>query len=838
MSLKKYTPIIVAVAAWAVCATTHAQGILPGGKTIGERLDNLGKSVFGSPKTESPAKPSAAGTSDQSADDESAIADNYAQTDPYQKTTRAGTNRVQIYRTDGTPRSSTVSSSGTQNLPYSNGSSIPRVSMPSRQSAAANDNDSILDPNTYAPNAAKRTANSPRAMSADQTDSRPIIAKPLHERLSQTRESAFGTANSSSSSTTASDSTDAPTKTTRTPTPARRPTTATPSVSDDVPSEPAVAPTPRSVRSSVGGSVSNPTARPTPAKRPTVTEDANRAVGRPVIVQRALPQQSGQRQANPDEDDVANDSSDSSKSDASAPAGKVAAGKTSGRSGAEDGVLFTRRGPALSVETIGPRKISVGKESAYEVSLINSGDVGAEEVVVFVSLPEWAEVLGAEASAGATQLAAAGQANAPFVWKVGQIEAKSKEKLVLRIVPRQSRPFDLAVRWDYRPIASQAMIEVQEPKLEMRLEGPREVFYGKKETYRLKLLNSGTGGAEGLSIKLTPEGAGDNSPATYQLGALNAGEDRTIEVELTAKQAGTLAIQVEAKGEAGIHAELSEKVLVRRAGMDIAVDGPRLQYVGANANYTIRVRNPGNAPAKNVTFVAALPVGVKYLGGIETAQADANSNKVEWTLDNLNPETEQVFNMKCALGSQGPTRIDVAVTAEDDISALAGVSTNVEAVAKLALDVSDPSGPILVGDETIYEVRIRNRGTKDAENVEVVGYFSRGIEPTNAEGASHRIQPGQISFSPIPTLAPGTETVLKIFAKANNPGNHVFRAEVHCKSIGSRLVTEKNTLYYQDALAARDAAPAASSPAPAPAANPNNKEPEQQLDRYGRPMRR
>ena len=69
----------------------------------------------------------------------------------------------------------------------------------------------------------------------------------------------------------------------------------------------------------------------------------------------------------------------------------------------------------------------------------------------------------------------------PCRWVLGRIEARSKEKLALKIIPKQSKPFELAVRWDFKPAPSQAMIEVQEPKLTMRLDGPREVLFGKRE---------------------------------------------------------------------------------------------------------------------------------------------------------------------------------------------------------------------------------------------------------------------------------------------------------------------------------------------------------------------
>ena len=86
----------------------------------------------------------------------------------------------------------------------------------------------------------------------------------------------------------------------------------------------------------------------------------------------------------------------------------------------------------------------------------------------------------------------------------GRLAANGKERLVLRIIPRESKPFDLAVRWDYKPVASQAMIEVQEPKVAMRLEGPREVHYGRREVFTLKLANTGTGDAENVVVALTP----------------------------------------------------------------------------------------------------------------------------------------------------------------------------------------------------------------------------------------------------------------------------------------------------------------------------------------------
>jgi uncharacterized repeat protein (TIGR01451 family) len=131
---------------------------------------------------------------------------------------------------------------------------------------------------------------------------------------------------------------------------------------------------------------------------------------------------------------------------------------------------------------------------------------------------------------------------------------------------------------------------------------------------------------------------------------------------------------------------------------------------------------------------------------------------------------------------------------------------------------------LAVGEEMIYEVHIRNRGTKAAENVDVAGFFSNGIEPVSAQGGQSELASGQVVFRPIPAIAPGTEVVLKIKARAELAGNHVFRAEVNCSSVGAKLASEETTMFYGDSRIANrpsarsnsGGAPVQSAPNPAP----------------------
>ena len=496
---------------------------------------------------------------------------------------------------------------------------------------------------------------------------------------------------------------------------------------------------------------------------------------------------------------------------------RLAAAKPASDAAQEPSVLINRKSPLLTVETIGPRKIVVGKEAAYEVLLQNSGEVAAEGVTVTVSLPDWAEVAGAAASTGEVRPMEQDRHD-PCRWTLGRIEARSKEKLALKIVPRQSKPFELAVHWDFKQAASHAMIEVQEPKLTMRLDGPREVLFGKREMYKLKLGNSGNGPAENVLLTLMPLNTGDAHAVTHRLGTLNAGDERSIEVELTARQAGNITIRVAAGGDDGARVELAEHVLVHRAALQIDVNGPAVQYVGTPAHYKIHLRNPGDAPAKNLKLTAKLPMGVKFLSGSDgaTSEAAVEGGKVRWTVEQLQPGEQRTLEMKCTLALSGGNRLEIASTADDDLVAEAEATTRVEAMADLRLEVKDPDGPVPVGSDATYELHLRNRGTKAAENVEVLAYFSNGVEPISADGDTHRISPGQVVFDLIPAVPPAAELVLTIKAKATVAGNHVFRAEVHCKALGTRLLHEEVTHYYQDSPSLQQVTAARQVPLPLP----------------------
>jgi uncharacterized repeat protein (TIGR01451 family) len=493
-----------------------------------------------------------------------------------------------------------------------------------------------------------------------------------------------------------------------------------------------------------------------------------------------------------------------------------------------DSLSLSRQSPLIGVETTGPRSVTIGKEAAYTITVANAGEVAAQDVSISIKIPGWTEVVGTKVSSGAASPVLE-QRNEPLVWRLPRIEARSKEQLSVRLVPHESKPFDLAVQWSCSPVASQAMVEVKEPKLAMTLDGPSEVVYGQSKVYRLTMTNPGTGDAENVVLFLAPVDGSNATPTRHEVGIIRAGQNKPVEVELAARQAGTLSVKAVAVADGQLRAEVAEDILVRRAGLKAVITGPELKFAGTPSNYTIVVTNPGNAPAENVSLAAILPAGAKFVSSANGQFAE-RENKVVWNLPTLRPGVEQEVEFRCTLNAPGANRVQVLATAPNDLSDSMAAITNVEALADLKLEVIDPPGPLAVGEEMLYEVHIRNRGTKAAENVEVAGFFSNGVEPVSAQGGQHEVAPGQVTFRPITAIAAGAEVVLKIKARADLAGTHVFRAEVNCQSMGAKLASEETTMFYGDGhtparVAARPAstpsglqtAPGDSSGTPAPA---------------------
>lgn len=450
--------------------------------------------------------------------------------------------------------------------------------------------------------------------------------------------------------------------------------------------------------------------------------------------------------------------------------------------------------PVISATVKGPKKLVLGRSATYTVDVHNKGQAAASELSVTVTLPEWASVERALAPAGQNAVAVEGG----LEWQIDRLQSGATAQLKLDLVPRERRPIELGVRWSCVAAESQLSVEVHEPRLQLSLAGPRQVEFGQKQVYTLTLVNSGDGEATQVSIQLLPLSPKDPLPGTFVVGTLPAGASKAVELELLARQSGTVEIRALATSAEGLEAQLSEVVEILRPQLALELSGPSHQFALTPATYHIRVQNQGNAVARNVRVSATLPPRGQFLSSGGDAEASLQDRELVWNIPILAPGAHKSLTLQCALGLPGECRVEVAAEADHAAHTAASHATRVTALADLVLDVGDPNGPVAVGETAVYELRIANRGAASAENVQLTAYFSTGLEPLAAEGLRHEISTGTVQFLPIRSLGAGQEMVLRVRARAEATGSHKVRVELTCPAPETSLVVEETTLFYAD----------------------------------------
>ena len=447
--------------------------------------------------------------------------------------------------------------------------------------------------------------------------------------------------------------------------------------------------------------------------------------------------------------------------------------------------------PGIRVTTRGPRQIMIRQTSPFEIRVENRGAIDADGVLVRTLVPQWAGIEGQDVTAGNVTVETEGSARR-LTWKIDRLAAGRTARLLLQLKASRSGSLALDVDWTLTPRKSVAEMHVREPKLELSIDGPEKVVYGQSQTYQIRVLNPGDGIAPDVVFTLSPNSP---TPQSQRIGDIPPGKEAQFEVQLTAKDRGKLKIDGLAVGDLELRAEAAKTIQVAAAKLEAVLAGPELQYQNTQAHYRLEVENTGDAASAEIVATVRLPDGVEYKGGIDGARQ--RGGELRWTIDSLSPGAVRQFEFDCQMASTGDQRIAFECSGSAAGEADVSIATRVKAIADLGLTVNDPPAPAPVGGEVTYEIRIRNRGSKEATDVEAVAQFSHGIEPIRTEGRGGNVMEGQVLFDAIPRIDAGDEVRLRVIAKADQAGSHRFRCEV--RGGETVLVAEEATRYMNTA---------------------------------------
>jgi uncharacterized repeat protein (TIGR01451 family) len=449
--------------------------------------------------------------------------------------------------------------------------------------------------------------------------------------------------------------------------------------------------------------------------------------------------------------------------------------------------------PVLTLQKLAPAEIQVGKKCSFAVRVRNTGNRAAHDVEVWDEVPQGTQLLGTSPRADVL--------GSEVAWKLGSLSPGEERVVEMELLPADEGELGSVARVAFAAQAS-AKARCTRPALTLRLSAGPQVMAGQTHRVQVEVANPGSGDATGVTLlENVPEGVSHEAgPALeFVVGTLRAGETRRLELSLTAEQAGVVHNVMTARADANLEVQAEAVFEVVAPELQVAIDGPQKRYLERPATYQVSIENPGTASARDVQLVTKLPRGMQFVSANNMGEYDAATHSVYWSLAELPPSERGVVELVALPLQPGEQRLEASTKAEQGLEDRAETNVLVEGIEAVKFEVVDVDDPIEAGDETLYEIRVANQGSKEATNVQVAAQLEPGLRPIDAQGdARHSLAGDRVLFEALPRLAPKAEASFRIRAQGVAAGDQRIRVQVTTDAHQQPITKEESTRVYAD----------------------------------------
>jgi uncharacterized repeat protein (TIGR01451 family) len=449
--------------------------------------------------------------------------------------------------------------------------------------------------------------------------------------------------------------------------------------------------------------------------------------------------------------------------------------------------------PLISLRWVTHGEVNVGQECKCGLVVKNNGKTEARDILVEAYFPRTVRLL--DASPFPTE------SRDHLTWAFEHFAAGEEKTIEITMIPAKRGELATSATVRFTGVAS-TVLKVEEPQLSVALAGPTQVMVGESVTSVVTVSNPGSGVAHDVVVNaLIPDGLehARGSHVEIGVGSLGPGETREVRLALAAVASGDSIIQVEARGAGSLIQRTAGHITVAAPKLAVEVTGPALRYVNRHAQYAINIRNDGVAAANNVRVVHVVPEGFGFVRADKGGKYDAASGTVSWYVGRLEAGEDSTIAVELTARQIGSFQHHVQVSGEHGSIANAKLDSRVDGSSAIVMEVVDLDDPVEVGAETAYEIRIRNEGSKAAQNVRLNCELPQGVAVLDITGPSeHRLEKGVLQFRPLEELPAGARTAYRIKISGKVAGNLRMRALLTTNSATEPLVVEELTKFYAD----------------------------------------
>lgn len=445
------------------------------------------------------------------------------------------------------------------------------------------------------------------------------------------------------------------------------------------------------------------------------------------------------------------------------------------------------------IAKVAPETTGLGQTFTIPITISNPSDLVVKNAVVTDTLPPEFEYISSDPPARFR--------NGKVTWDLGSLHPGVETHLTLKVRATQRGLFgssaelhaDMGVQdSDY------AETRVVESNLTIEFETTASATPCDPVDFKITVRNKGETVIKNVKVfDEIPDGLmvyGGDTTHVYNVGTLKPGEAKLVSFQADPQRGGIFISKAIATGDGGQRVELNSTTVIEQPRLMITKFGPEKHIVGKVATFDITVTNTGNNLVQNASVMDEIPVGMSFVSA--THGGTLTNGKVFWRFNSLAPGESVTVSHTLQPNTAGLAR-STAWAMTKCAEASATTETEITGLGALKLEMYDTNDPIQVGDTTTYEVRVTNQGSAPINNIRIHCKLPYGQQFVSSDGPTNGVSAGdQVTFDPLPILAPKQTVLFQIKIKSLRPGDVRFKAAMTSDQFAEPVFETESTNMY------------------------------------------
>ncbi len=444
----------------------------------------------------------------------------------------------------------------------------------------------------------------------------------------------------------------------------------------------------------------------------------------------------------------------------------------------------------VHIRKTAPKEVIVGQEFDYRITVTNLTKEILEDVILTAKLPSGFAPSRSSPEAKITDTEA--------VWRIGRLEPKAVKTLLLFGTATRTGSLTFCSDIAYKISQDCLAIRAVQPALKVTKSGPSDVILCDAIPYKLTVSNPGSGSTHNVRVvEALPNGMktlDGKTNVVFSASTLAPGQSREVTVQVKAHKAGTYVNTVTATADGGLSAKATIETVVRQPLLAVNLAGPERRFVDRPVRYAITVTNNGDGVARNTALKLTPSAGAEL---IDVGKGKATRSEVVWTLGTIAPNESREVSVTMKSSAPGMIR-NTAVATADCAEGSGKAMTVVEGIPAILLECVDLEDPIEIGGKETYVITVTNQGSAVGTNISILCTLPAEQQFVSAEGPTKESVEGkQVTFAPLPSLAPKKTAVYKVNVQGTEAGDVRFKVSLTSDQMTTPAEETESTHIYK-----------------------------------------